>query len=556
MPLRYCMPLRQFVWLNRTVIKITHLPILACIFVYERFFLASSMYEPTDLVENPGRSRRRGISLLDPASRTAVLNPTLRLREESMVGFQKDRALEEVFRLAPDFATSRSQRRSERRRTQHQVRSWIERHEGDYPQSPRQFSTINSRPDRLYRRQSMNRERPERFRHLWDVRSAASDPAELYSNTANTILPGRYSDGIARRDYAVEANNNTDADGDDELLTNDEDEEDNGTNSRGRDRHGHSPIEEDYFTTPIAARYGTLASTSHGSSAGPTMSPHAGPPRRQGMHSRTLSNNTILFAPQEPRQRARRSSSASIDPFPHARSRPLSTRNTAVESPGVASGRRSPRRPMYLAPRPRTFHGSHDYPRMAQNRPLLHAFDIASQSNLARRHSSFDVDTLSELGGVMEANADVAASFAEHIATRKSAGAGASGGADRLNRAMLAKMMTLEDSMAEMVREMRGLRSAGPSTARESGDEHGSLRRAASGSSGGLAVVEVAGSRKVRATAAGRGWGGRSGAVQVAEGKGKGKARAVAAEDTDEDVGVGRLSGLDGGSSFGRGSSL
>ncbi|KAB5572449.1 hypothetical protein GE09DRAFT_669903 [Coniochaeta sp. 2T2.1] len=548
MPLRYCMPIRHFVWLNRTIIKITHLPILFCIFVYEKFWLASSMYEPTDLVEHPGRTRRRGISLLDPASRTAVFSPNRRVREESMAGFQKDRALEEVFRCAPEYAPMRSQRRNDRRKTPHQIRSWIdqhEHHEGDYGQSPRNFSAMTSRPDHMSRRQSMNRDRPSgRFQHLWDVRSAASDPAELYSNA------GRYNDGIARRDYAFETNNNTDADGDDELVTNDEDEDDNATNSNRRNRHNEA-VEEDYFTTPVAARFGTLASTSHGSSIGPhprtPMSPRPGPSRRQTMHNRTLSTNTVLFAPQDSRQRARRSSSASMDPFPHPRSRPLSTRNTPIESPNLPtgnSGRRSPRRPMYLAShRPRTFQGSQESPR---NRPLI---------------SSVDINTLSELGGGLADAEDVSASFASQMAMESSPlspNPGSSAADDRLSKRMLAKMRTLEDSMGEMMREMRGLRSG-----HNSGDEqrHAAaavVGRTASGSSGGQAVLEVAGGgRKARAAAAvGRRWGGnRSGTPQPREGGEKGKGKAVAGSDTDEGA-VGRMEGFDGAGSYGKGSSL
>ncbi|OIW31961.1 hypothetical protein CONLIGDRAFT_652827 [Coniochaeta ligniaria NRRL 30616] len=544
MPLRYCMPLRQFVWLNRTIIKATHLPILFCIFVYERYFLASSMYEPTDLVENPGRSRRRGVSLLDPASRAALFSPNLRVREESMAGYQKDRALEEVFRQAPDYATLRSQRRSERRKTQHQIRSWIDQHEGDYPQSPRNYSTVNSRPGHISRRQSMSREQPDRLRHLWDVRSAASDPAELYSNSAYAIPPGRYNDGISRRDYALEANNNTDADGDDELVTNDEDEEDNATDTHRRNRHDQ-PVEEDYFTTPVAARFGTLASTSHGSSAGPQprtpMSPRPGPSRRQLMHSRTLSTNTILFAPQDSRQRPRRSSSASMDPFPNPRSRPLSTRNTPVESPGVASGRRSPRRPMYLSSRPRTFQGSTESPRATQSRPLLRALDISSRTDPVRRHSSVDIDTLSELGG---AAGDMAMERTP-MAMGKTAAA-ADEDASRLRNLMLSKMRTLEEGMSAMVREMRGLRAGVvPGAGRNSGDERGL----------GPAVVEVAGreGRKART----RRWGGQSSRAATPQPTDKGKGKAVAVSDTDEDGDVvGKLSGLDGASSFGKGNSL
>lgn len=549
MPLRYCMPLRQFVWLNRTMIKATHLPILFCIFVYERFFLAPSMYEPTDLVEHPGRSRQRGVSLLDPASRTALLSPNLRVREDSVLGFQKDRALEEVFRRAPDYATLRSHRRTERRKTQHQIRSWMDEHEGEYPQSPRDYSTAKGRPDHLSRRQSMNRERPERFRHLWDIRSAASDPADLYSNAAYALPPGRYSDGISRRDYALEANNNTDADGDDELVTNDEDEEDNATNPNRRQRH-NQPVEEDYFTTPVAARFGTLASTSHGSSAAPhprtPNSPRPGPSRRQAMHSRTLSTNTILFAPQDPRPRPRSTSSVPAEPFPHAaRSRPISTRTTPLESPGAAAGlRSSPRRPMYLAARPRTFQSS---PRAAPYRPHLRDLDIPARPGAGRRHSSVDLDALSDMGGD-EAFGAVPASFASQMGMADTPMAM---GKARRDGAMLEKMKMLEQSLSEMVREMRVLRSG-----HNSGDEQGWKGRGASESSGGPAVVEVAG-RKGKAVG-GRRWAGRSGGVATPQQKeDKGKGKAVAVEESEEDGVAGRISGLDGsGPGLGKGNSL
>lgn len=386
---------------------------------------------------------------------------------------------------------------------------------------------------------------------------------------------GRYNDGISRRDYALETNNNTDAD--DELVTNDE-EEDNATMSHGRNCH-NKPAEEDYFTTPVAARFGTLASTSHGSSAGPQprtpMSPRPGPSRRQMMHSRTLSTNTILFAPQDSRQRPRRSSSASAEPVPQPRSRPLSTRHTPVESPGVPSGRRSPRRPMYLASRPRTFHGggSRESPRGAaiaapQSRHLLRALDIAP--NPARRHSSVDIDALAAAEG---ADDDVPASFASQMAMERApmAAVGKGVGVEdtgRLNKLMLSKMRTLEEGMNEIVRKMRDLRGAVvPSTAgqHDSGgdDEHGSKGRRTSGSSGGgPAVVEVArreGSRRTR-TPAGRRWGGMrrggGGAATPPPPMDKGKGKAVAVSDTEEDGDVGRLSGLDGPSSFGKGNSL
>src|SRR5690349_13309922 len=98
MPLRYVMPIRQFVLLNRTVIKITHFPLLFTIFFYEKYVLASHIYEPTDLVENQGKGKGRAMAFADPTNRGALFSPNIRAREESVAGMQKDRALDEVFR--------------------------------------------------------------------------------------------------------------------------------------------------------------------------------------------------------------------------------------------------------------------------------------------------------------------------------------------------------------------------------------------------------------------------------------------------------------------------
>jgi hypothetical protein len=55
-PFKYCMPFKRFVRLNRLIIKITHIPILFTIFLYERLLLSNLSYGPTDLVEHRGRS--------------------------------------------------------------------------------------------------------------------------------------------------------------------------------------------------------------------------------------------------------------------------------------------------------------------------------------------------------------------------------------------------------------------------------------------------------------------------------------------------------------------
>src|SRR5271167_3795146 len=81
-PLRYIMPLRQFVKMNRYVIKLTHWPLLFSIYAYEKMFLARRIYEPTDLVENRGRERKRIISFMDP-ERVRIFTPGVRMRQES-----------------------------------------------------------------------------------------------------------------------------------------------------------------------------------------------------------------------------------------------------------------------------------------------------------------------------------------------------------------------------------------------------------------------------------------------------------------------------------------
>ena len=551
MPLRYCMPLKTFVWLNRTVIKITHFPLLFGIYVYERYILAPSMYEPTDLVENPGRGRQRAISSIDPANRAALFSPSIRVREESEVGYQKDRALEEVFLRAPDIATLRTQRRNERRKTQNAIRTWMDQHDGGYA-SPQNYSTIDSRAtgNDWHRRLSMSREQrmSRKFpRQYSDMRSAASDPAEFFSDAAYPIPPGFYNDGVARRDYATEMKENTDADGDDELVTNDEDEEDNVTNNIDESvRGGHNidqVIEEDYFTTPVATRF---SNTEMGSTQRTPMSPRPGASRRAAMHSRTLSTNTILYAPEDTRGQHQLSSSSTSNQ--HHTSRPQSNRQTVVEghtTPTTPAGeRRSPRRSLYMSPMGPMVSSSRPVPTssqpvarekdLARTAPATNsrgstvalALDIPARAGgnkgppvVRRRPSSTGLDS-SELNALAGEDSDglgmLPSSFASQMAMA-TAMLEKSSHADnaRLSKLMLAKMKTLEESLGDVVREMRVLRSTVPSTAHNSGDEGGAvggLQRVASsgrmlhqlarsgpasmGSAPGPAMMEAAAARR------------------------------------------------------------
>lgn len=470
MPFRYVMPIRQFVILNRTVIKLTHFPLLFCIFFYEKYFLASSIYEPTDLVENQGRHKTRGISFTDPASRgTALFSPNLRTREELVAGFQKDRALEEVFRRPPDASTIRSQRRQERRKTQTAIRNWMDQND-EIGERLSHWPTIDSRPSFSQRRMSMSRDFPKRFRHVSDVRSAASDPADLVSNSGFPVADIRELNGQIDEQQA-RYKDQTEADGDDEFITNDEDEEDEIAAASRRASKAEEQEQDDYFTTPTASRRGplipSLDSSSHHRS--PTItSPRTGNlPRRQGLHSRTLSTNTILYAPQGPTRHGLSPSSISEEPS-GARSRPRTSRLATTVESSEPNGTRSPRKAQNALPvRPRAIPT-----RSAPNRPPL-----LNSNPRIRRLSSVDVDINSDMG--LDAHnefANVPSSFATQMAMATGQLKALSRGtqdredADRMSRLVLARMKTLEESFADVVKEMRVLASTVP-TAQNSGDD-------------------------------------------------------------------------------------
>lgn len=473
MPLRYVMPIRQFVILNRTIIKFTHFPLLFCIFLYEKYFLASSIYEPTDLIENSGRHLGRGISFADSGGRgTTLFSPTLRTREESIAGFQKDRALDEVFRRPPDSSTLRSQRRQERRKTQTAIRNWMDNND-EIGERLSHWPTIDSRPSLSQRRMSMGRDFPKRFRHVSDVRSAASDPADMISNNAFPVSNIRELNGqIVEQQERYK--DQTEADGDDEFVTNDEDEDDEAgmvTSRRGSKTDGDE--QSDYFTTPPAARRRSTVPSSRSSlrSQSPHVSPRTGNQlNRQGLHSRTLSTNTILYAPQGPTRHGLSPSSISEEPS-GTRSRPRTSRLTKSAESAGPSGTRSPRK-IQIEPRPSI------RPRPIPIRSAPNHAALLNINPRLRQVSSVDVDINSDMGidGPSEFGA-VPSSFATQMAMATGQLKAPNRGhrdredADRMSRLVLARMKTLEEGLADVAKEMRVLRSAVP-TAQNSGDDN------------------------------------------------------------------------------------
>ena len=580
MPLRSCLTLGQFVALNRFVIKVTHFPLLFCIFVFERFFLARYVYEATDLVEDPGRGRRQAVSLADPASRVALFGPVARLREDSVVAFRKTRALEEVFRRTPDMATQRTQRRNERRRTQTAIRDWMDR--GDEPLSSRnEYPTLERRPSQQWqRRMSMGADRVlGQLRHISEVRSTASDPADL-SNLAFPTTPTFLGDSVARRDHA-EGKDNTDADGDDELVTNDEDEDDNADNgAERRGARGTGNDDEDYFTTAAATQLRGSPGSAHRGSGSPNVEK-----TRRSLHSRTLSTNTILYnPPNEPPRSPSSSSSAAPTPQGGARSRPRSARHTPVETPtATTAGYRTPRRSVYLASRPRNILSAKDqtHPTAGRSAPGL-AIDTAARR--AQRRVSLQAVLDPEDNEVLILNPhdndddDDEGMYEVHprplpfipaatgATTPMGLGYASARDGERLNRLLLARMESLEDTFVSIMGEMKALQQSArvPSVGRNSGSE-GSWRGARRG---GHATVEIAGRerererfeassvRRTKTTSSRRSgkrpasWFGLREERAGSRPDSKGKGRAVPQSDADDSDEGGRTSLSKKGSSF------
>ncbi|RDL30325.1 Uncharacterized protein BP5553_10203 [Venustampulla echinocandica] len=467
-PLRFFMPFRAFIKLNRTVIKVTHLPLLFGIFAYEKLFLARSVFEPTDLVENMGRGRQRAVSFRD--TKSALFSPNIRIRQGSVAGFQTDRALDDVFRLAPRPGTIRSS--IGRRETHNVISNWME-HQGSLASPPQEQD--RSVVDRLEKRRQARRDTMLRHRGVSGTRSVASDPAEFMASGA---FNGRFGSG--RLEVHNEIAGHTDADGDDELVTNEDDEgvtldkshsivadsdKENGDNDDDDD--------ESYFQTPTGA--GKLSSTASSKKhrfPSATNSPLKSSPLRAKAHRRNLSTNTILYNPVHDDI----SSSAS-----RPKSRPLTAKrhsnaNTGANTPStnLMMGHRTPRHSIYTTantkPRPilptrQTFQSVPNFqpsPQLPSKRPR----------QVRHHQSSLDMG-MSDLAFDQNALGAVPSSFATQMAMAMGGlkgigggGMGAGRGEDTegmMGRLMLARMKTLEEGFAEVVKEFRGMRTAGNS---------------------------------------------------------------------------------------------
>ena len=270
-----------------------------------------------------------------------------------------------------------------------------------------------------------------------------------------------------------EAPQQTDADGDDELVTNDEDENimsdppTNTANSMDEISRYKEDKAEDYFhhQSPIAkARPPPLSASWSSSRPGiPTLNQpvqhrsNAYRPNR-GAHSRNASNATVLYDPVIP------SNDSSSSPSRKAITARNSARNTGsgTQTP-VTAGRRTPKRQVPGGARPR--------PILPPRNLFQSAPDLAGMLMMDTRRghrSSLTMDLGSDLGdnkavgggfvGAIPSSFATQMGFATGAMRAKQRAAGESEDQRMMGKLMLARMNTLEEGFRDILKEVKDWR--------------------------------------------------------------------------------------------------
>ncbi|RMZ10635.1 hypothetical protein D0860_03742 [Hortaea werneckii] len=502
-PLRFVMPFREYVRFNRTIIKMTHFPILFVIFAYERVVLAMLAYEPTDLVEKPAVSQAKPVAFSINKAQD-VFSPGRRLREPSVVSFNKDRALDEVFRRPYRGSTVRTTTQDMdggRRNSSDAVDKWMQVAENEGGASP-PMEQPRSVLDRLETRKP-------KIRRSGTAERAPLQPSQQFSTASMSIAsdPDRKPFSTSRRppriDEESELTNEdapvlqeTDADGDDE---NNDDSEPATTPAPGEsalsvaDRRARAAADEsgdEYFHTPMADK-----------------SPYQ-IRRARAEHGRNVSSGTILFAPQE-------TESSSSQPL--RTSKPSTVRNSEntpapppQRSQHLTPGQQPP------PPKPKPIPATKPRPTMPARQktaPSGYAglsFMEPRPPHPSSRLPSFNaraLDLASEIGdnkfgpsgldAVAGGISGFPASFSEHflrereIERRREEERRRSEEEEKgmVNRIMLARMHTLEEGFREVLREIKDLSSqkaTGSSGSRGGGGGGGSEGEVGAGVGGGI----------------------------------------------------------------------
>lgn len=477
-PLRFVLPFREFVKVNRLLIKITHFPVLFLIYAYERIVLQRRTFEVTDLVMQRGRAR----NLEAPPTGFRLFSPAHgRLREPSVATFHKDRVLAEVFRRPfRDNTIRNTQKSRDMCKTSNVIDHWMTGLGPDgtasppLEQDPKVLDRLEARRI-AHRRSQLLQLRAQARRGVSmtaATMSVASDPEDFAVTRAlDTPQLHRLYGDLPTMDME-DVPQQTDADGDDELLTNDEDENmtldqlDNSVGGRKSTGTGRETENDIFQRTPTAAskRPLTLPVTQYQQIKGASALRPAGPIRTQtrpgrAVHVRHISTNTIIHDPTP------QDTTSSSSPSRKATTARNSAKNAGTGSGAAtpaSAGRRTPKRQPIGAARARPIMPPRTAFQSAPNLAGMVALDGVQQrpSNLALELGSDIGDNKAVGGGFVGA---IPASFATQMAYASGAmrASQASKGSDdqqRMSKLMLARFNQLEEGFREVIKEVKDWR--------------------------------------------------------------------------------------------------
>lgn len=293
-PFRYMMPFREFIRLNRTIIKITHLPILFTICFYEKTILCSRVVQPMDLIEPTSQDETPAHAQKWQPSRFRGFSTSASVfrREPSVATYQKDRALEEVFRRPySDDRMRRPPSTVHERQTNNVIKDWMQEIGSGPANGPDDGDSLvadhrgvhRQRPSFPFRARLANQ--PRNFTET--TRSVASNPEDRTSVASPVIRPRRTRPSVSptqRRHLS----HHTDMEGDDELTSNDGDSNDDkpsvqGSTGEAADSVGgaEKPSPKFYSSRPSTARLISRRNS----------------PTRRVRHTRNASGVTMLYNP-------------------------------------------------------------------------------------------------------------------------------------------------------------------------------------------------------------------------------------------------------------------
>jgi len=479
-PLRFIIPFRQFVKLNRTIIKLTHFPILFTIFVYERLILSRITDDFAEMADGSDNVSPKITPFRPNKHRDSFNGHVRRLREPSMVSHRKEQTLNEVFRRSYREETLRSKMKDSEqnpRKSSHAVANWVQnldRQGGASPPTEQPRSVL----DRLENRRPLFRKAmtTERFRPFkrdlsTATRSVHSDPEDLSSRVRGRLQYKDNGNGL-HIDHSLESiPQETEADGDDELATHDEAERltlddaaaiskaDTHSRWHGRAQEQPSTSSPSAFATPQTRRSSNIENTQEGL--------EIVTPTRQDRnaasvigfgkgirkpHERQGSDNTIVFRPA-PEQATSPGSSRPLQPSKLSRTATTNEHGTIEVLPTRLTDAIST-----ASSQTRSEHMSFELNQAAATTDQRNV--SPSASNVSFKIDSEALPDDMQLSSSIKVQPTMIEEYDDDVRNDRNMQEGAAEHQNDIGQIMLKRMDELESSLREVVTAIRGMSAA------------------------------------------------------------------------------------------------